>query len=157
MAALVTADAQAKAIAQHNADPFLALLTVEHPRLAEPIRLVRNFEPVVSRGHTFQAVAMSVALPTDTDEAPTAQVTMGNVSRKVGQALEAMDTPPACALEIVLASDPDTVERSWQELSFSQASWDASTAQVDLSHISYWDEPWPRKRITPAKFPGLFP
>jgi len=157
MTELVSAAAKAQAVAQHADDPFLLLLTIDHADIADgPLYLANNREPVVSRGNTYVAFPLSVGLPTDSDQAPEARVTASNFDRRLGRALESITTPAECTIELVLASTPDTVERSWGGLSFTAAAITAETVSVGLSHINYWDQAWPRKRITPKGFPGLF-
>lgn len=157
MTALLTEHAASVSTAQHADDAFIILLTIEHDDLPAPIYLARNRQNVISRTRTYLAFPFNIELPTDGDRAPEARITMSNVDRRIGKALEAMVDPATVTIELILASDPDTVERSWGGLSFTTATWTAATVQLDISHIAYWDEPWPRKRVTPRKFPGLFP
>lgn len=153
---LTSATAVEQATLQHADDPFLILLTLSHATLADPIRIVRNREDVVSRGNTYTAYPFQIELPTDVEETPSARITIANVSRRIGKALEALIEPPECLIELVLASTPDDVERSWDEFSFTQATWDAFRMTGTIQQLAFWDEPWPRKRATPRGFPGLF-
>lgn len=157
MSELTSDAATAQAVAQHADDPFLIFLTLSHPTLAEPIRIVRNRKNVVSNGNTFLAYPFEVELPTDGEEAPTAQIAIANISRRIGQTLEKLIEPPTCLIQIALASTPDVIERSWDEFSFTQVSWDAMRMTATIQQLQYWDEPWPRKHILPSGFPGLFP
>lgn len=157
MTELVSSSAQAQAVAQHATDPFLVLLTLTHATLATPIYVARNRQDVVSRGNTYLAYPFQISLPTDNDGAPQAKITVANVSRRIGQALERCVYPPDCTIELVLASTPDTVERSWSGFSFTQATWDAFRVTATLEVLGYWDEPWPGVFMTPQDFPGMFP
>lgn len=157
MSELTSSTAVTQAIAQHQTDPFIVLLTLTHSSLSTPIYVARNREDVVSRGNTYVAYPFQILLPTDSDNAPQAQITIANVSRRIGQALEDMVYPPKCTIEIVLASTPDTVERTWSDFSFTQASWDAFRVTAKLEVLGYWDEPWPGLFMNPADFPGMFP
>jgi hypothetical protein len=157
MPALSTEAAREQAVAQHSDDPFLVLLTLTHETLDEPIYVVRNREPVVSNGRTFIAYPFEIELPTDTDEAPQARITIANVSRRIGRALEKLVTPPMAKIELALASSPDVIERTYEGFEISNVSWTATQMTATLQVRHYWDEPWPRKRVTPSKFPGLFP
>lgn len=154
---LTTDLATEQAIAQHADDAFPVLLTISHPTLKEPYRFVRNRVPVTSRGQLFLASHFEIELPGDGDEVPKATLTVANVDRRIGQTLQAMVTPATCLIELVLSSTPDEVERSWGQLSLTEATWDAFTVQGILSRVAYWDEPFPFIRVTPARFPGLFP
>lgn len=154
---LTTELATEQAIAQHSDEAFLVLLTLSHPTLKEPFRFVRNRVRITSRGNLFLASHFEIELPGDGDEVPKATLTVANVDRRIGQTLQALVTPPTCLIELVLSSTPDEVERSWGQMSLTEATWDAFTVQGTLSRITYWDEPWPFIRVTPARFPGLFP
>jgi Domain of unknown function (DUF1833) len=155
--ALSTELATEQAIAQHADEPFLVLLTIEHDTVAAPFRFVRNRTAVVSRGQEFLASHFEIDLPGDGDEAPRARITVANVDRRIGQAMQALVTPPTCLIELVLASTPDIVERAWAQFVLDEVTWDAFAVQGTLSRITYWDEPWPYIRVTPQRFPGLFP
>ena len=156
MTELVSDAAVEQATAQHADDPFLVLLTLSHDTLAEPIRIVRNRKAITSRSNTYLAYPFEIELPTDGEESPSARITVANVSRSIGYALEALVEPPECLIEIVLASTPDTVERAWDEFSFTQATWDAFRMTATIQQLAFWDEPWPKKFIRPNNFPGMF-
>lgn len=153
--ALNSAGAKEKAIAQHSSDPFLVLLTITHDDIA-PIYVVRNNKAIVSRGNTYLAYPFEIDLPTDTDQSPGARISIANVSRRIGKAIESLITAPTVKIEIVLASALDSVERTWDEFTLTQVSYDAMTVTATLAHISYWNEGWPKKIIRPALYPGLF-
>lgn len=157
MPALDTDAARAQALAQHNDDPFLVLLTLTHATLAETIYVVNNRQKLVSRGNTYIAYPFTIDLPTDNDEAPQARITIANVSRAIGYALEKLITPPLALIEIVLASSPDHVERSWDQFELTGVTWDAMRMTGTLRHREVWSEYYPRYRVTPKDFPGLFP
>lgn len=154
---LDTAHARAQAIAQHNDDPFLILLTIEHPQWTDgPFHVVRNNEPIVSRGNVYKAYPFNPDLPGDSEESPQARITIANVDREIGERLESVSTPPECTFEIVLASDPDNVERSWPGMSFTNAVWDAFRLTVTLIYLGYSEEPFPNIFVKPNRFPGLY-
>jgi hypothetical protein len=154
--ALTSDEATGQAIAQHSDDAFLVLLTISHPNIDEPLRFVRNRSNAMSRGKRFLASHFEIDLPTDTTEVPHARLAVANVDRRIGQTLQALVEPPSVLIELVLASTPDIVERSWAQFSLTEATWDAMTVQGTLTRITYWDEPWPFPRATPNRFPGLF-
>lgn len=155
--ALDTATARRQAIAQHNDDPFLVLLTISHPQWTDgPFYVVRNNEKIVSRGKTFLPYPFHPDMPGDSEESPQARITIANVDRRIGQLLEQVATPPECTFEIVLASDPDNVERAWTGMSFTNAVWDAFRLTVTLSYLGYSEEPFPRVHVKPHRFPALY-
>jgi hypothetical protein len=158
MSTALTSDlATGQAIAQHADEAFLVLLTITHETIVTPFRFVRNRVGITSRGAAFLASHFEVELPNDAAEVPQARIAVANVDRRIGQALQKLVTPPSALIELVLASTPDIVERAWDQFSLVEATWDAMTVQGVLSRITYWDEPWPYPRVTPQRFPGLFP
>lgn len=156
MSELDTAHATEQSIAQHNDDPFLIFLTLSHDSLATPVRVVRNRKDVTSNGNLFKAYPFEIDMPTDGEEAPTARIAIANISREIGKTLERLIEPPLCLIQLALVSDPDNIERSWDEFSFTQVDWDAMRMQAQIQHLQYWNEPWPRKRVLPIYFPGMF-
>lgn len=84
-------------------------------------------------------------------------MTIANVSRRIGLALEQLVTPPQALIEIVLASAPNDVERSWDDFELSQVSYGALRVTGTLQQREVWSELYPRYRVTPKDFPGLFP
>jgi hypothetical protein len=155
--ALTSETATEQALAQHADEVFLVLLTIAHETLADPFRFVRNRVRVTSRGNEFLASHFEIELPNDGADVPQARITVANVDRRIGQTLQAIVTPPSVTIELVLGSTPDTVERSWSQFQLTEVTWDALTVQGTLTRIAYWDEPWPYIRVTPSRFPGLFP
>jgi hypothetical protein len=154
---LTTGPAVIEVRSQYQDDPVLVLLTLDHESLESPIYVVNNRRNIFSRGNTYIAFPMSIDLPTDGDEVPTARISISNVSRVICNALEGINTPPTLLIEIVLASSVDTVERSWDDFELSEVSWDALRITGTIQHRRMWDEMYPRYRVTPKDFPGLFP
>jgi len=154
---LVTGPAVEEVRSQFQDDPILALLTLDHETLATPVYVVNNRRNIVSRGNVYIAFPMTIEMPTDSDDVPTARISISNVSRVICNALEGINTPPTLMIELVLASSPDTVERSWEDFELTDVSWDALRITGTIQHRRMWDELYPRYRTTPRDFPGLFP
>lgn len=143
--------------AQHRDDPFLVLLTIAHPDLDDDIRVVANNETVTSRGKEFVGYPFEVSLPSDNEETPKGTLTISNVSKRIGYALDVIQSPPILTFELVLASQPDDVELAYTDFEMTDVTWDARNVKASFSQTVFWDEPWPRMRVTPQDFPGLFP
>lgn len=153
----VSATAKAALFAQETDEAFLPLLTVEHEDLDQPYHFVDNPVNVVSRGRTYLGFPFQVDLPPqDPDRPPRVRLTIDNVDRRIVQALRAIDTPPTITLEIVLASDPDTVEAGPFVMTLANADYDAVQIEGDLAHQDVLNEPFPGDTFNPAAFPGLF-
>lgn len=159
MSALQSGRATALAIAQYADEPFIALLTIAHPSLAEPYRFARNRKKIVSNGATFSAAYFELELPGDGTDAPSANITVSNVNRKIGRSLERLpaDDKTVCKIDLVLPSTPDVIERSWAQFILQNAVWDAMTVRGTIGRTQYYDEPWPSIRITTRNFRGISP
>lgn len=142
---------------QETGEAFLVLLTLNHDDLAAPIRVVNDGADLASRGETFQAFPFRLALPSDMDERPPRmRLQIDNVDRTVVQALRSISGAPTVLVEVVLASDPDTVEASFPDFVLRAADYDALAVTGELVLERFIHEPFPAQRFTPANFPGLF-
>lgn len=153
---VTSAAAKRQAILANASDPFIWLVTIDHSSLGSPIRICNNNVDIVSNGNTFIGFPFSIQPPTDSEQASSASLTISNVSRKITRAIENMDTSPVLTLSLVLASTPNTIEVNFAGFTFTDVSWDANSIRATISQAVYWQEPYPRKRVTPRKFPGLF-
>lgn len=142
--------------AQQTDEVFLVLLTMTHPSLAVPIRVVNNNEDVVSRGNNYIALGFEVSLPGEEPDRPTlASLKIDNVDRTVIVALRQILTPPLVTLEVVLAGTPSTVEASFTGLILRNVIYDEATITGELAFEQILVEPVSIS-IVPARFPGLF-
>lgn len=142
--------------AQATSEVWLVLLTLSHPSMATPIRLVNNNENVVSRGNTFIAFPFEVELPgEDPDQPPKSTLRIDNVDRRVLQTLRSITAPPTVTLEVILASAPDQVEVSFTNMTLRNAQYDVSTVSGELTFDGIYTEPV-TLTMTPSRFPGMF-
>lgn len=145
------------AFAQETADVWLVLLTIDHPDLSAPIRVVNNKTDITSGGDLFVGFPFDIELPSDAEEEPPqAKLTIDNVSREIGQALRIITSPATVLMELILASDPDTIEVSWPGFILDNTKWDALSVSGRLSTENFTAEPYPAGTFSPAGFPGLF-
>lgn len=148
--------ADREAISQNSPDVWIVLLELAHASMPTPIRITSDNVDTVHLGDTYQVFPFYLALPNDDDQVPTTQLTISNVSREIGRAVEGIATSPNVTITLVLASDPDTVVLQFTGFEFTDISWDAMSMTGTLSQRVYWDEPYPKQRSTPSLFPGLF-
>jgi hypothetical protein len=59
-------------------------------------------------------------------------------------------------MEIVLASDPDTVEAKFVDFKLTNVTYDAHVVQGDLTIEDFTAEPFPAASFSPSLFPGIF-
>lgn len=111
---------------------------------------------VVSRAQDFVFLPMEITLPTEDDAAPRARIALHDVTREAMPLIRAATSAPSVTLELVLASDPDTVEMTCGGLAMHAISYsrDAITAELTADDLAL--EPFPAHTFVPAHFPGLF-
>jgi hypothetical protein len=143
---------------RESGEPVLMLLTIEHPDLASPLRLVTNTvgDDILSNGNIFTAAPFQIEWPSDDEEAPTAKLRAFNVDRVVGLMLESIVTPAECTLQVVLATSASTIDREGKKFQLRNAQWDGGEMTADLGQAYFAAEPWPKYRVTPRLFPSLF-
>ena len=143
--------------AQETGEVFIVLLTIDHPDLAEPMRLSSDAVDTVSRSNTYVAFPFDISLPNDqADRPPRAGLRIDNVDRQIVQTLRTITSAPTVLMEVVLGSDPDTVEASWPDFQLLDADYDHLVVAGELGQELFLNEPWPGRSFTPADFPGLF-
>ncbi|MFQ5954023.1 MAG: DUF1833 family protein [Kiloniellales bacterium] len=153
----LSATLQAAANAQETTEVFLMLLTIDHADLAAPTRIVNNTKAIISNGNTFTAYPFEISLPDDDPERPPeVTVAIDNVAQDIIQALRQVSSPLSFDLEVVLASDPNTVEIGPLKLEMTSADWDAGVIRGRLAYPELLDESYPADTYNPALYPGLF-
>lgn len=142
---------------QNTGEVWLPLLTIAHPEILDgPIRLVSDMQDIVSRGNNYVALPFEIVLPGEDPDSPAkAVLRVDNVDRRIVQALRDLTSPPLVTIEVVLASQPDTVEVSYPDMTLRNATYDASYVSGELSFDAIYVEPVSIV-ITPQRFPGLF-
>ena len=159
-------------MAQETTEREICLLTITHPEFDQPVYLstdathyLRDDEesgtPIYgtkSRGKEFLFVPVSPVLPSSDSETPPAgRFSISNVSNIISPYLLMVNERyPRVTVEVVMASDPDTVNQTWPDFDLTSASIDASNAEIQISMNMFNAEPSPWMRFTPAHFPNLF-
>lgn len=152
----ISARALESAFAQETDEVWLTLLTIEHDSLPEPLRFVNNWESIVSRGNVYIAFPFELELPEqDPDSAGEARIRFDNIDRQIVQTIRAIFEPPEVTLEIILASQPSTIEASFSGLTLRNVEYDANTVSGILRFEDIMAEPV-SVQMTPQRFPGLF-
>ena len=152
----VSNDGRAELYAAQSAEVWVQLITIEHAALVTPIRLCSNNEDIVSDGETFTAWDVPPILPVSTEgELPAVELAIGNVTRELTVALRAITTPITVTLEVVRASDPDTIEAQYvyesRTLRYAEDS-----VRIELGSESLMSERIPGDTYTRLTNPGLF-
>ena len=146
----------AQLFGQSSSDPFLMLVTISHPTFST-IYLANNTVDIVSRGITFSAFPMQVTLPADDGETTReVRLELDNVSLALIEEFRKITTPPDVKVEMLLASDPNTVQLSIEELKLRNISYNKSRISARLFMDSLLNVEMTSEKYDPAIFPGLF-
>ena len=141
--------------AQESNDPFLTLLTIEGND--GTYRLVNNTTDFVSRGNTFSAFPMKVRLPADDGEsAREFQLDFDNASLLLIRALRAVTEPIPCKVEMVLASLPDVVQMSVEDLLIRSVTYNDKQVSAKIVLDNFLAIGMTSERYTPSLYPGMF-
>ncbi|MGO6835016.1 DUF1833 family protein [Rhizobium ruizarguesonis] len=152
---------------QETDEIVICLLTVTHDDLDAPIYLSSDptdrisVDPLiygtVSRGNEYLFLPFEFTLPDDkSDSPPRVQLSMDNTDRSLVTVLRSIATPASIKVELVLASDPDTVEITMPALQLSDVTLDEGKISATLVADALINEPHPAGLFTPGSFPGLF-
>lgn len=148
----------AQLFAQSSNDPLLTLVTLNHSSFVTPIRLVNNTEAIVSRGNTFLGFPMKITLaPDDGEQAREVQIEFDNVSLYLVDALRSVDaTPIEVFVEMILASIPNEVQISVEELKIRQIQYNRQKITARLYMDDFLNTAVTSEKYSPTNFPGLF-
>lgn len=139
--------------------PIILLLTITHADLDGGVMRLCDNSPgddIVSNGNVFTAAPFSMEWPSDDEGAPVGRIEIFNVDRVIGEALDEIVTPAVCTLEAVLSTSPDVIERQGLKFELRNTRWDGGVASGELTQAQFTQEPWPRWRVSPGRFPSLF-
>lgn len=149
-------------------DALLAFLTIEHSSLAQPIRVVSDVLPYVVGGQTFEGMPFEFQLLAEEESAPSTQLRIQNVDRKIGQALRLATDRAMVRIDILSSADFDLTQIPRVEIGpatpiYGFRHFELVDVQVDPVEISgrvflrdYSQEPWPGVLATQSRCPGLF-
>ncbi|OWJ70999.1 DUF1833 family protein [Haematobacter missouriensis] len=150
-------------------DALLAFLLVEHPALAEPIRLVCDPLGYIYDGAEWTGIVFGYTILDDAEEAvAVAEVTLPNVDRRIGQALREVSGEARLTLSLLSAADFDLsvvprVPISTPGVIYHMPGYVLKSVTGDALQIAgqvglhdYSQEPWPCISATQARLPGLY-
>jgi hypothetical protein len=154
----VNEDLLRNAQADSSGDALLYLLTITHADLEETLRYVRDFQPLISRGNSFTAFPFDVTPPGSGEGgARPASISISAVGQEIPAALRSINTPAVALIELVLASDPDTVVDSLPPFTFTAAGGDIFTVGIEIADSADDEtEPLVQFSFDPSTAPALF-
>lgn len=153
----ISSELLAQLYSQESSDPFLMLVELSHPAFLTTQRLVNNNVDIVSRGNTYVAFPMKIRLPSDDGETSReVAIDFDNVGRDLIDEIRSITTPIQVKIEMILASNPDQVQISLEELKVRNISYDKSKISAKLSLDNFLNIAMTGEKYTPQNYPGLF-
>lgn len=154
----VTDHTRGEMFASESDDGLLVLLTLTHPELDPPIRVVNDHEDLTSRGNSFVGLQFRISLPgVDTQSPLRARLTIDGVSQQImEQARRITSDPPRVLIEVVRLSDPEVVEMSYPNMQLQNVRPDGLRVSGDLIFADLATQSFTYINFTPGIFPGLF-
>ena len=148
-------------------DAIIAFLTVKHPRLSAPIRVVSDLFDYVVGGNTFLGLPFEFSLLSDDEAAAQTELRIQNVDRRIGLALRAIPDRAQITLEIRSTADFNLSVDPRTEIAtsvvYSFADFDLVDVTVTAEEVrgrvmlrDYSQEVFPGIRATQSRCPGLF-
>lgn len=153
----LTPELIAQLYAQESGDPFLTLITLEHESFDGPVRLVNNSVDIVSRENTYMAFPIKIRFPIDDGETmKDFTLELDNVSLELVDILRAVTTQIDVTIEMILASMPDEVQISIEELKMAGITYNRQRISAKVILDNFLNTELTSERYTPKNFPGLF-
>lgn len=147
-------------LARETAVVFLSAMRITHPDLVEPIRIVNNTEPVQRAEGQYVPWSFEALLPDDTEQAINAHVdvTIDNVDRRVSRIVRSLSgVRPQVSIEIIIADQPDVVERGPFDFSVLSVDTDVMTLRLSLGHEEdILNQAVPAQSYSPTNSPGMY-
>lgn len=144
-------------LAPNTGEVFLFLLTFTHESLPEPIRLVNDIDPIISRGNDFIAFPLEITLPMDDGEnLPTLQISCQNASLELIDEIRSLQSPMSMKIELILASTPDYVEYEIDEMRVASVEYTKDSLTLTCTVDDLMNTSFPKERYLPSNFAGLF-
>lgn len=140
---------------QESEDPFLTLVTLTNPSFTT--RLVNNSSDIVSRANTFIAFPMKITLPADDGQtARSFNIDIDNVSLDLIAGLRSVTGNIGVTIEMVLASMPDVVQMSFEDLSITHIGYNATKITATIAMDNFLSVAMTAETYSPNSYPGLF-
>lgn len=154
--------------AEASGDALLTFAEVSHPALAEPLRVVADVFGYTWRGVDWSPVMFEFEAVTDGDKPPEARIVLPAIDRTIANALIALPDRARISVWVLTSADFDLgteprvalgVPVPLMELlnfDLMDVNGTVQSASGRLMLRDYTTEPWPGKRATKSRTPGLF-
>lgn len=154
-----------RAVFSQRVEALAILLTISSVSLAAPIRVTdyagqlrRNVKGISSRGNDYLFFPFSFGWggAGAGELAREAQLTIGNTSGEIADALEACTDQPVITVEVIRVSAPDVVERAMTQAILSSTEEDGPKITGTIKPRQFDTEPACAKSYLPSLTPALF-
>lgn len=153
----VSTNAREAMNASQTGEIFLVTLDIDHPDLAQPLRVVNNNEAIISNGETYLATAFSFVLPAQEDgKISNSTLSIDNVDRNIVEIIRTITSFPTVVANVLLASDPDVIEAGPFDFQLRNVNYDRNTVSGELIYESYMRDNCGTVKYKNTLFPGLF-
>lgn len=153
----LSSNAVAALMAQSTDKVFLVLLTIDHPDLGTPFRLVNNTEDVTSNGDLYTAYPFEISFPSeDGENISSASLILDNVDQLLVSTIRSLQSEPTVQLNLVIFDTPDVVEAGPMDFLLRGVKYDSFKIVAELTFEPILQEPFPKDIMSPKVFPGLF-
>ena len=138
----------------------LTQLGLENPSLGVEngtLNFVNYDRDIVSNGVTYKAYPFSWTDPEQGDNSRSvARLRIDNIDQRIVQVLRSISGEIRVRAQLVLASDPDTVEREYPAFVVPFADWNILSVGADLTTRTGENEPVSAWTLNPRFSPALF-
>lgn len=153
---------------QMSSDTDLLFLTIYHSTMDTPIRVVNDNVNYSFQGYTWQWFPFKLSLMSDDESAPSAKLTINNVSSQIGQAIRRLTRAPRLRIELYASFEFDLTVTPRVPIGTPTAQYIAdflfltniTVNQAEVSaNIVGWDytqKVFPGVRASIDRTPGLF-
>lgn len=146
-----------RAIASESTDQVaIVLLTLSRTDWPEPLRCATEQSDVVSNGLTYVPFPFTFTYPTDGEESQTARLEVDNVTRELVDEIRSVTGPIDVRIDIVLASDLNSVVARWDGFQIRNVTIDDTTIAADITYENTDVQRFPKGQFLPSNYPGLF-
>ena len=136
---------------------YALLVELDHPELAQPVRVVRAPTPVVSEGNTYMPARFALSLPDErTDTVVATRIQFDNVDKELYKSLRNLVGNITMRLRVVLAETPDVVEMGPMELVIRTLTFDARKVEGTATYHDFLQHRFPADLMTSTTVPGIF-
>jgi hypothetical protein len=148
-------EVKAQIFSQESDDPFLTLVTLTHTTFT--VRLVNNSTDIISNGNTFTAFPMKIRTPIDDGESTRDfTIVMDNVSLDLIVNMRSVTGEIGVQVDFILASIPDVIQMSHDNLLVRSITYNASTISVNVVLDNFLSVSLTSEKYTPSVYPGMF-